>query len=50
MRESAAEIPLKLMNKLNLEVSDVQIAEAFHLKINFYELIKYSINPLIKCV
>jgi len=40
MRESAAEIPLKLMNKLNLEVSDVQIAEALHLKNKLYELIK----------
>lgn len=40
MRESAAEIPLKLMNKLNLEVSDAQIAEALHLKNKLYELIK----------
>ena len=40
MRESAAEIPLKLMNKLNLEVSDVQIAEALNLKNKLYELIK----------
>ncbi len=40
MRESAAEIPLKLMNKLNLEASDVQIAEALHLKNKLYELIK----------
>ena len=40
MRESAAEIPLKLMSKLNLEVSDVQIAEALHLKNKLYELIK----------
>lgn len=40
MRESAAEIPLKLTNKLNLEASDVQIAEAFHLKNKLYELIK----------
>ena len=40
MRESAAEIPLKLMNKLNLEVSDVQIAEALLLKNKLYELIK----------
>ena len=40
MRESAAEIPLKLMNKLNLEASDVQIAEARHLKNKLYELIK----------
>ena len=40
MRESAAEIPLKLMNKLNLGVSDVQIAEALHLKNKLYELIK----------
>ena len=36
MRESAAEIPLKLMSKLNLEVSDVQIAEALHLKNKLY--------------
>lgn len=40
MRESAAEIPLKLTNKLNLEVSDVQIAEALNLKNKLYELIK----------
>ncbi len=40
MRESAAEIPLKLMSKLNLEVSDVQIAEALLLKNKLYELIK----------
>ena len=40
MRESAAEIPLKLTNKLNLEDSDVQIAEALHLKNKLYELIK----------
>lgn len=40
MRESAAEIPLKLMSKLNLEVSDVQIAEALNLKNKLYELIK----------
>ena len=40
MRESAAEIPLKLMSKLNLEVSDAQIAEALHLKNKLYELIK----------
>ena len=40
MRESAAEIPLKLMNKLNLEVSDVQIAEPLNLKNKLYELIK----------
>lgn len=40
MRESAAEIPLKLMNKLNLEVSDVQIEEALNLKNKLYELIK----------
>lgn len=40
MRESAAEIPLKLMNKLNLEASDVQIAEALHLKNKLYEIIK----------
>ena len=40
MRESAAEIPLKLMSKLNLDVSDVQIAEALHLKNKLYELIK----------
>lgn len=40
MRESAAEIPLKLMNKLNLEASDAQIAEALHLKNKLYELIK----------
>ena len=40
MRESAAEIPLKLMNKLNLEVSDAQIAEALQLKNKLYELIK----------
>lgn len=40
MRESAAEIPLKLMNKLNLEVSEVQIAEALNLKNKLYELIK----------
>ena len=40
MRESAAEIPLKLMNKLNLEASDVQIAEALNLKNKLYELIK----------
>ena len=40
MRESAAEIPLKLMNKLNLDASDVQIAGAVHLKNKLYELIK----------
>ncbi len=40
MRESAADIPSKLINKLNLEVSEIQIAEALNLKNKLYELIE----------
>ena len=39
MREQAAEIPFKLMNRLNNDISPAQIEEAAMLKNKLYELI-----------
>ena len=39
MREQAAEIPFKLMNRLNNEISPAQMEEAAMLKNKLYELI-----------